>query len=232
MNCRNLRKAAGAFLFVPMIGLAVTQRAGAATASDAVKADGAKIAADLALVQADEAQCTAVVTPAKKAMKDAREKLKTDAAPYEAKLQADRDQWKMTLAGDDEAIESAKKAAHAIIDPLKQKLQANQPHPADKAAAGQAQSAKAELKAARQKLEDDLKPLKSKREADEAQRKQVIEADQMAMDQALQPDTQAVTAAQKTFDESQTWVTKRDADRAVLKADQQQLATDLAAINP
>lgn len=200
-----------------------------AVTSDTVTADAAKVSADVTVVQADQQSYTALVLPARTALQKAQKKLETDAAPFEAKLKADEESWKTTLKADEEAIVSARQANAPAVAVAEQK--AAVAHQATgKAAAASAQAADAELRVARTKREDDLKPLREKHSADVAQRQAVLEADRSAMKTALAPDVLAVQKATQALEQAGVVITKLEADRIALSADQQQLKTDEAAL--
>jgi hypothetical protein len=228
---RNPRAISRKILLTSVVGFVLATSARAAVTNDTIKADAAKIAADVALVQADEQKCKDVVEPARRTLRDAREKLRTDAAPLEAKLKADEDQWHLTLVADDAAITSARQAGEAAVHAAEHKQhQEQQAARRSKGAEPSPAAGDAEIAAAHQKLEDDVKTLRAKRKADEALRDQAVATDKSSMAEALKPDTDALHDAQKQFDSAHLFEVSLEADKAALEIDRNQLKADMEAL--
>ena len=215
----KLGAASASILLVSLSSISI---AATTVTSATVTADATQITADAKTVAADQQQIQTVLLPARKTLSDAQKKFDTDAAPYRAQITALEEQWKQMLKADADAIESARATNEPLIAAAVQKHKANQAR-RDKAATAQSET---ELRAARQKRDDDVKAAQDKHKADSDQRDQAITAAKSAMDIAMQPDADALKAAQEAVNVASIWVTKLDADRAVLKADRAKLEAD------
>lgn len=209
-----------------LASLSTISMAATTVTSATVTADATQIAADAQTVAADQQQIQTVLLPARKTLSEAQKKFDTDAAPYRAQITALEEQWKQTLKADTDAIEAVRTTNEPLITAAEAKHKANVAR-RDKAAAAQSET---ELRAARQKRDDDLKAAQDKHKADSDQQDQAITAAKTAMDTAMKPDADVLKAAQEAVNVASIWVTKLDADRAVLKADKQKLQADKDAL--
>jgi len=205
-------------------------RLGLAEAGDTLKADAARIDADIQQLQTDQQKVRTLVEPDKAAVQKAQQQLDQDTAPLVAQLKADEQKLEDLLKADREAIKAARDGAAAGIHALEAKLQADQQRAAhDKAAAANVRQDESELKDARQKVDQTVKPLEAKLQSNRQTGEQALSKEREAMKAALKSDVDALHNASQTLATDSLWQTKVDADRATLAADQQQLNSDKSA---
>ena len=220
MHGRQMR----AWMLVAGLILSRTARFALADAGDTLKADAARIDADIQQLQTDQQKVHALLDPDKAAVQKAQQQLDQNTAPLAAQLKADEQKLEDLLKSDRGAVKAARDAAAATIHALEAKLEADRARH-DKASAAD----EAELKEARKKMDETVKPLEAKLDSDRQIGEQGLNKEREAMKAALQNDVNALHAATQTLATDSLWQTKVDADRATLAADKEKLDADKSA---
>jgi len=198
-------------------------------------ADRKQLQADEATLRADAKAGDTTLRADRKAINDELAKLRASDAnlsaelkPFTDKLSADRKAGAATLRADAKAIFDAGKADRALLQADYQKLHTDLAH---KAAQSVIDADKAKIKTDQAKLAADIKPAQDKLKADQTALKNTLKADEKAIqDKLVSLDSKLGPLYAKLASDQSALNTKLAADRAKVKADQDKLKADLAAL--